>query len=59
MDLEIEPEPSPEERAAILAAVEEQRAQGSGPAAHRSAWRATGVRENALDDGFAEPGEPF
>ncbi len=57
MDLEIEPEPSPEERAAILAALGEQLAQGSDPSAYRSAWRATGVRENVLDESPDEPAD--
>jgi hypothetical protein len=57
MDLEIEPEPSPEERAAILAALDEQLAQGSDPSAYRSVWRATGVRENVLDESPDEPAE--
>jgi hypothetical protein len=55
VDVAIEPEPSPEERAAILAALEEQLAEHSGSSAYRSAWRESGVRENALDE---SPGEP-
>jgi hypothetical protein len=46
---EIRPEPSPEERAAILAALERLLDGDSGPSAYRSAWRDAGVREN-LDD---------
>ena len=45
MELEIHPEPSAEERAAILTALEElRRGADSGP--YRSAWRAEGIREN-------------
>lgn len=49
MEPEIRPEPSPEERAAILAALERLRADYGQPPAYRSAWRDAGVREN-LDD---------
>jgi len=52
---EIRPEPSPEERAAILAALERLLADYSGPRAYRSAWREAGIREN-LDDGAEETG---
>jgi hypothetical protein len=54
MELEIEPEPTSEERAAIEAALEEQSANGVQPLAYRSAWRNDGLRENALADGTAE-----
>jgi hypothetical protein len=46
MDAEIRPEPGPEEREAILAALEELLAEEGLPAAYRSAWRAEGIREN-------------
>lgn len=49
MEHEIKPEPSPEERAAILAALERLLDGDAGPQAYRSAWREAGVREN-LDD---------
>jgi hypothetical protein len=49
MEHEIRPEPSPEERAAILAALERLLEGNAGPQAYRSAWREAGVREN-LDD---------
>ena len=49
MEPEIRPQPSPEERAAILAALERLLADELLPTAYRSAWRETGVREN-LDD---------
>lgn len=49
MEHEIRPEPSPEERAVILAALERLRDGDAGPQAYRSGWREAGVREN-LDD---------
>jgi hypothetical protein len=49
MEPEISPEPSPEERAAILAALECLLENDPLPPAYRSAWREAGVREN-LDD---------
>lgn len=49
MEHEISPEPSPEERAAILAALERLIEDDAGPHAYRSVWREAGVREN-LDD---------
>ena len=49
MELEIEPEPTSEERAAIEAALEEQSVKGAKPPAYGSAWRADGIRENTLD----------
>ena len=55
MELEIEPEPTAEEREAIEAALERHSANGAQPLAYRSTWRADGIRENALDPG---PGEP-
>jgi hypothetical protein len=58
MDLEIQPAPSPEERAAILSALEQLLADGSEPSAHRSPWRATGIRENAPDESPGRPAEP-
>jgi hypothetical protein len=45
----ITPEPSSEERAAILAALERLAADESGPPAYRSAWRDAGIRENYED----------
>lgn len=57
MEREIRPEPSPEERAAILAALERLLGDDSGPPAHRSAWRAAGIREN-LDESADELAEP-
>jgi hypothetical protein len=57
MELEIEPEPAPEEREAIEAALEGSSANCAQPPAYRSAWRADGIRENALDPGPGEPAE--
>lgn len=51
MDPEIRPEPTQEERAAILAALERLLA-GDAPA-YRSAWREAGIREN-LDESDEE-----
>jgi hypothetical protein len=47
---EITPEPSPEERAAILAALREQQSEGSEPPRYRSAWRREGIRESLEDE---------
>jgi hypothetical protein len=49
VELEIRPEPTPQERAAILVALERLLADIPRPPADLSAWRAAGVREN-LDD---------
>jgi hypothetical protein len=49
MEPEIRPDPSPEERAAILAALERLLSVDSRPPAYRSAWREVGIREN-LDE---------
>jgi hypothetical protein len=46
MEPEIRPEPTPEERAAILAALERLFSDGGAPPAYRSAWREAGIREN-------------
>ena len=51
MEPEITPEPTPEERAAILAALERLLAEDSGPFAYRSAWREAGIRENLDESG--------
>ena len=50
MDEEIRPEPSSEERALILRALDEQLARDGRPAAYRSAWRELGIRENTDDE---------
>jgi hypothetical protein len=46
MEPEIRPEPTPAERAAILAALERLLSDGSRPPVYRSAWREAGIREN-------------
>ena len=53
----ITPEPSPEERAAILAALS-RLAENGLPAAYRSAWREEGIRENSREDGSSAATEP-
>lgn len=56
MELEITPEPAPEERAAILAATEDLLARDGRPEAYRSSWRELGIRENLEQgDETAEP----
>ena len=54
MEPEIRPEPTPEERAAILAALEQLFSDGGTPPAYESAWREAGIREN-LDESAEEP----
>jgi hypothetical protein len=46
----ITPEPTPEERTAILAALD-RLAKNGMPAAYGSAWREEGIRENSGEDG--------
>ena len=46
MEPEIRPEPTPQERVAILAALEHLLAEDPRPPAYLSAWRVAGVREN-------------
>jgi hypothetical protein len=53
VELKIEPEPSAEERDAILRALSD-RLDSAPPLAYRSAWREDGIRENALDPGPAQ-----
>lgn len=48
MDVRITPEP--DDRDAVLAAVEALLSRDPLPAAYRSAWRELGVRENLGDD---------
>jgi len=52
VEAEIKPDPTPEERTAILAALESVSADG--PPAYRSVWREQGVRENDDDVDFGE-----
>lgn len=54
MEPEIRPAPEPEERAAILAALERLLHDERVPAAYRSAWREAGVRENVDDAAVSE-----
>ena len=58
MELEIEPEPSAEERDAILRALAENALDGAPPLVYGSVWREDGIRENALDPGPGEPADP-
>jgi hypothetical protein len=50
MEFEIRPEPSPEEREAVVAALERLLARDPVPAAYRSRWRDEAVRENVDAD---------
>lgn len=50
MEAEIKPDPTPEERAAILAAL--GRLVSEAAPAYRSAWRQLGVEENLDGDDF-------
>jgi hypothetical protein len=56
MEIEITPEPSPEERAALLAALAE-RGQGSADG-YGSVWRLAGLLENVDSDDFAPRAAP-
>lgn len=53
MEPQIRPEPTPEERSVIIAALERLLSGDSRPAGYRSAWRDAGIREN-LDDSAEE-----
>ena len=50
MEPEITPEPSPDEREAILSALREQQLEGTAPAGYRSAWRREGISEGVEDE---------
>jgi hypothetical protein len=50
VDFEIRPEPSPEEREAIVAALDAELALDGLPVAYRSAWREQGIRESLGDE---------
>jgi hypothetical protein len=54
MDVEIRPEPSPEERRALLASLERLLADPQPPAAYRSRWRKQGLLENIAPEGAGE-----
>jgi hypothetical protein len=59
MDAEITPEPSPEERRAILESLERLFAAPALPAVYRSGWREEGIRENTkVDDGYEAAARP-
>ena len=47
MDVRITPEP--DDRGAVLAAVQALSARDRVPAAYRSGWREAGIRENLVD----------
>lgn len=53
--MEVEIRPDPDDREAVLAAIEALLRANGTPAAYRSPWRASGIREN-VEDG-ADPGE--
>jgi hypothetical protein len=48
---EITPEPSPEERAAIIAALQEWDVNEGAPPPYRTAWRREGILESIEDEG--------
>jgi len=54
VDVEIRPEPSPEERRALLASLERLLADPEPPAAYRSRWRKQALLENIAPDGAGE-----
>lgn len=54
--MEIEIRPEPDDRDAVLAAIEALLTANGTPAAYRSPWRASGIREN-VEDG-ADRGDP-
>ena len=56
MEPEIRPDPTPEEREAILVALEAVLGPLRSSAATRGGWWSDGVREN-VDDGSADYGE--
>jgi len=56
MEIEITPEPSPEERAALIAALAERR-EGSADG-YRSVWRLAGLLENVDSDDFMSRAAP-
>jgi hypothetical protein len=59
MDVEIKPEPAPDEREAIEAALRRLMGRGIQPAAYTSAWRKTGVRESVEPYAGARPRKSF
>jgi hypothetical protein len=55
VEIEITPEPSPEERAALLNALAEREGSAGG---YRSVWRLAGLLENVDSGDFAPPAAP-
>jgi hypothetical protein len=53
MELVLEPEPEPDQRAAVALALERLLTQDTLPAPYRSAWRAAGIAENVADESAA------
>jgi hypothetical protein len=47
--VEVEIRPEPDDREAVLAAVEAVLSANGAPPAYRSTWRASGIRENVED----------
>jgi hypothetical protein len=56
MEIEITPEPTPEERAALLAVLAQREDGGAG--CYGSVWRLAGLLENVDSDGFGPTGLP-
>jgi hypothetical protein len=56
VEIEITPEPSPEERAALVDALAERREGSAG--GYRSIWRLAGLLENVDSDDFAPRAAP-
>jgi hypothetical protein len=48
--MEVEIRPEPDDRAAVLAAVEALLSADGPPPAYRSSWRVSGIRENVEED---------
>jgi hypothetical protein len=48
--VEVEIRPEPDEREAVIAAVQALLSANGTPAAYRSSWRSSGIRENVDDD---------
>jgi hypothetical protein len=61
VEFEISPEPSPEEREALLGALAALLTRDPRPTAYRSAWREQGIRdslEEGGDDDYGATGRP-
>jgi hypothetical protein len=59
VNVEITPEPEPEERRVIEAALQKLIEGSSPPAVYRSAWREAGIREAVEDQAVARPRNSF